>query len=72
MSATLLIISLIGSGAITFYVRFLIALYKEGQNRIGEVKKIYPQIHEFMIRKADRQHNPGWSTKWPRRNVWHA
>ena len=42
MSAILLIVILIGGAVITFFVRFLMALYKESRSRrAGRVKTVY-------------------------------
>ena len=42
MSAILLMVILIGGAVITFFVRFLIALYKESRShRAGSVKTVY-------------------------------
>ena len=42
MSAILLMVILIGGAVMTFFVRFLIALYKESRSRqTGRVKTVY-------------------------------
>jgi hypothetical protein len=42
MSAILLMVILIGGAVITFFVRFLIALYKESRShRAGRVQTVY-------------------------------
>jgi|GEM_PF-7131866 len=53
MSATLLLIVLISVGAIAFFVRFLIALCKEGRGgHVCKVLRIGPELYELQSRTA--------------------
>jgi hypothetical protein len=58
MSAILLIVILIGGAMITFFVRFLIALYQESRShRTGGVKKIY-EGYKLLSPKLDGHTRP--------------
>jgi hypothetical protein len=53
MSAILLIVILIGGAVITFFVRFLMALYNESRSRhTGRVKMVY-EGYELLSSKLD-------------------
>jgi hypothetical protein len=53
MSAILLIVILIGGAVITFFVRFLIALYQESRSRrTGRVKTVY-EGYKLLSPKLD-------------------
>jgi hypothetical protein len=54
MSAILLIVILIGGAVISFFVRFLIALYMESRSpRTGRLKTVYEGC-ELLSPKLDR------------------
>jgi hypothetical protein len=53
MSAVLLIVVLIGAAVITFFVRFLIALYEESRSRrTGRLKTVY-EGYKLLSPKVD-------------------
>jgi hypothetical protein len=58
MSAILLMVILIAGAVITFFVRFLIALYKESRSRgTGRVKTVY-EGYKLLSRSSTDTHDP--------------